>query len=296
VGLICRLEPVTETPARPRGAPLVVQELKVKILSLPADHEYQGTALSFVGLAPQAGCASTNRRIGAKGPGVNEALVLAPTAEPTVFLAPDGSRHRAPSGWECLPPGDAGLTRRVKALGPSWAIIEKRGRKAFSKGLWAPRENIEAARQALSALRSTEAYAKKRAGAAARRAHEQASYVLSFEVEVFGFLRFAPRFSSLARLLSRKVTEHATPVGSGTVARTQRIPLERRAESAVIAWMRHQTTAYDSMQIRRVKGERRQVRRELATISRAILDLHRRDAAHPPTACPLCSALNPSSG
>jgi hypothetical protein len=58
VGLICRLEPVTETSARPRGAsypePLVVQELKVKILSLPADHEYQVTALSFVGLAPQS--------------------------------------------------------------------------------------------------------------------------------------------------------------------------------------------------------------------------------------------------
>jgi hypothetical protein len=61
----------------------------------------------------------------------------------------------------------------------------------------------------------------------------------------------------------------------------------------VIAWMRHQTTAYDSMRIARVQGERREVRRELATISRAVLDLHRRDAAHAPAACPLCSALNP---
>jgi hypothetical protein len=224
---------------------------------------------------------------------VNEALVLAPTTEPTVFLAPDGSKHRAPSGWACLPPGDAGLTKRVKALGPSWAIIERRGRKAFSKGLWAPRENIEAARQALGALRSTEAYAKKRVGATARRVRKQATYVMSFEVEVLGFLRFAPRFAALARSLSRKVTEHATPVGSGTVARTERIPIERRAESAVIAWMRHRTTAYDSMQIARVQGERREVRRELATISRAVLDLHRRDVAHAPAACPLCSALNP---
>lgn len=224
---------------------------------------------------------------------MNEALVLAPTAEPTVFLAPDGTKHRVPSGWGCLAPGDAGLTRRVKALGPSWTIIENRGRKAFSKGLWAPRENIEAARQAMEALRSTEAYAKKRAGATARRAQKQAGYVVSFEVEVLGFLRFAPRFASLARSLSRKVTEHATPVGSGTVARTERIPIERRAESAVIAWMRHQTTAYDSMKIARIQGERREVRRELATISRAVLDLHRRDAAHAPAACPLCSALDP---
>lgn len=224
---------------------------------------------------------------------MNEALVLAPTPEPTVFLAVDGTKHRAPPGWACLPPGDAGLTRRVKALGPSWAIIEKRGRKAFSKGLWAPRENIEAARLALEAERSTEAYAKKRAGAAVRREHKQASYVVSFEVEVLSFLRFAPRFEALAKNLSRKVTEHATPVGSGTVARTERIPIERRAESAVIAWMRHQTTAYDSMKIARIKGERREVRRELATISRAVLDLHRRDVAHAPAACPLCSALSP---
>jgi hypothetical protein len=220
-----------------------------------------------------------------------EALVLAPTSDPSVFLAPDGTKRRAPLGWGCLPPGDAGLTRRVKALGASWSIIEKRGRKAFSKGLWAPRENIEAARAALEAERSTPAYAKKRATATARREHEQASYVVSFEVELLSFLRFAPRFTALARLLARKVTAHATPVGSGTVARTKRIPIERRAESAVIAWMRHQTTAYDQMKIARVKGERREVRRELAQISRAVLELHRRDVGHAAAACPLCSAL-----
>jgi len=220
------------------------------------------------------------------------ALVLAPTADPQVFLAPDGSKLRAPVGWACLPAGDAGLTRRVKALGPSWAIIEKRGRKAFSKGLWAPRENIEAAKAALGQERSTPAYAKKRAAATARRGHEQASYVVSFEVQVLQFLRFAPRFEALGRTIARLVTAHATPVGSGTVARTERIPLERRAESAVIAWLRHQTTAYDRMSIPRIAGKRREVRRELATISRAILDLHRRDAAHASTACPLCQAIS----
>ena len=218
-------------------------------------------------------------------------LVLAPTADPRVFLGPDGTRHTPPAGWECLPPGDAGLTRRVKSLGPSWAIIEKRGRKAFSKGLWAPREHIQNAKLALEAERSTPAYAKKRAAAGARREHEQAAYVMSFEVEVLGFLRFAARFEPLARSVARLVTEHATPVGSGTVARTERISLDRRAESAVIAWMRHQTTAYDRMAIPRVAGKRREVRRELATISRAILDLHRRDAPHAAAACPLCTAV-----
>lgn len=221
----------------------------------------------------------------------NVSLVFAPTSDLRVFLAADGTKHSAPAGWACLPPGDAGLTRRVKSLGPSWAIIEKKGRKAFSKGLWAPRENIEAAKLALEQERSTPAYAKKRAAAGARREHEQAVYVVSFETEVLQFLRFAARFEAMGRTIARLVTAHATPVGSGTVARTERIPIERRAESAVIAWMRHQTTAYDSMSIPRVAGKRREVRRELATISRAILDLHRRDAAHAASACPLCKAV-----
>jgi hypothetical protein len=181
----------------------------------------------------------------------------------------------------------------VKQLGPSWAVIEKRGRKAFSKGLWAPRENIEQARAALQVERATPAYANKRAAASARRDREQAAYVVSFETEVLTFLRFSPRFEALARRLARLVTEHATPVGSGTVARTERIGIERRAESAVIAWLRHQTTAYDRMKIERVAGRRREVRRELATVSRAVLDLHRRDVGHAAAACPLCTALAP---
>lgn len=221
-------------------------------------------------------------------------LIFAPTTDPRVFLAPDGTRHAVPQGWACLPPGDAGLTRRVKSLGPSWAILEKRGRKAFSKGLWAPSENIASAKSALEAERSTPAYAKKRAAASARRDHEQAAYVVSFEVEVLQFLRFAPSFEALARNIARRVTAHATPVGSGTVARTERIPIERRAESAVIAWMRHETTAYDRMAIPRIAGKRREVRRELATVSRAILDLHRRDVSHAVAACPLCAAVRGS--
>lgn len=219
-------------------------------------------------------------------------VVLSPTANPNRFLAPDGSERVPPAGWVCLPPGDAGLTRRVKQAGPSWSVIEKRGRKAFSKGLWAPSEHIEAAKLALVKERSTPQYAKKQASTAARRKQHQAAYVVSFEVEVLRFLRFVPRFESLAREIARRVTEHATPVGSGTVARTERIPVERRAESAVIAWMRHQTTAYDRMAIQRLKGERREVRRELATLSRAVLDLHRRDAVHATAVCPLCAAVS----
>lgn len=220
-----------------------------------------------------------------------ESLTLAPTADPRVFLEPNGQRRSPPAGWDCLPPGDAGLTRRVKAAGPSWVVIEKRGRKSFSRGLWAPRENIEAVRAALDAERSTEAYANKRRSDVARRERAQASYVVSFEQEVHSFLRFSSRWAALAGNVARLVAAHATPVGSGTVARTQRISIDERAEAAVIAWMRHQTTGYDDMKIERVAGRRREVRRELAQLSRAVLDLHRGDVPHAPHACPLCTAV-----
>lgn len=220
-----------------------------------------------------------------------ESLVLAPTSDPNVFLALDGRRLTPPAGWVRLPPGDAAVTRRVKLAGPSWAVLEKRGRKAFSKGLWAPRENVESVRAAVEAERSTDGYAKKRRSDVARRERAQAEYVVAFEQEVLAFLRFSREWSELGRVLARKVAAHATPVGSGTVARTKRIPVARRAEAAVIAWMRHQTTAYDDRAIPRVKGARREVRRELAGLSRAVLDRHRRDVPHGVAACPLCAAI-----
>jgi hypothetical protein len=220
-----------------------------------------------------------------------ESLTLAPTPDPRRFRAPDGSLLSPPDGWACLPPGDVGLTRRVKAAGPSWVVIEKRGRKAFSRGLWAPAGHIEAARVALAAERDTDAYRNRRAADARRRADAQAAYVGAFATEVMAFLDFSPRWAAHARTLTERVTAHATPVGSGTVARTERIPVERRAEAAVVAWLRHQTTAYERMKIPRLKGMRRQVRRELAGISRALLDRHRQDEPHATGACPLCAAL-----
>ncbi|HUR52915.1 MAG TPA: DUF2293 domain-containing protein, partial [Gemmataceae bacterium] len=74
------------------------------------------------------------------------------------------------------------------------------------------------------------------------------------------------------------------------VARTERIPVGERAEAAVIAWMRHQTTAYDAMRIERVKGRRREVRRMLARRSVQLLERYRRGEPAD-EACPLARAL-----
>ncbi len=90
-----------------------------------------------------------------------------------------------------------------------------------------------------------------------------------------GFLAFAPAYTVLAGKLADTVTLHATPVGSGTVARTERIPIHGRAEAAVITWMRDQTTAYDQMTIPRIKGKRRETRRLLAEASGKLLEAYR---------------------
>jgi len=87
--------------------------------------------------------------------------------------------------------------------------------------------------------------------------------------------------SELALNYARAVAEHATSVGSGTVARTKRIPIERRAEDAVVAWMQHQTTGYDSMKSARSKGKHREVRRMLAQRCKELLGV-----------CPLANALD----
>ena len=108
------------------------------------------------------------------------------------------------------------------------------------------------------------------------------------------FFRFLTSLRLIATLqpgLRRRWAKHATPIGSGTVARTQRIPIERRAESAVIAWLRHQTTAYDDMKIARVKGKRREVRRMLAEQSRRLLTKYRAGDAIAPQGCLLRRAL-----
>jgi hypothetical protein len=169
-------------------------------------------------------------------------------------------------------------------------VQEKKGRKVFSRGVWAPAATIDRIRAQLEAERSTDAYAKRKAADTRRRDKAQAEYVEDFAGAVLLFLAFHPTHADLASKLAKAVTDHATPVGSGTVARTSRIPIEKRAEAAVIAWMRHQTTSYDGMVIPRTKGTRREVRRLLARRSHELLDGYRRGNPTP-NGCPLQKAL-----
>ena len=215
--------------------------------------------------------------------------IFEPGPAPNSVQSTSGDVLTAPDGWILLPPGDAALTRRVKAAGDHWVVQEKIGRRVFSRGIWAAAATIEKIRAELEAERSTEGYVKRKQLDARRREKAQAEYVEDFLGAVMQFLAFHPKHAEIADRLARAVTEHATPVGSGTVARTQRIPIELRAEAAVIAWMRHQTTAYDSIAIPRIKGKRREVRRMLAKHSHELLRRYR--SGETIDECPLREAL-----
>lgn len=221
----------------------------------------------------------------------DQTRIVSPGPDEHSVRTASGEILRPPADWTLVPPGDAALTRRLRAAGPTWWVQEKQGRKVFSRGLWARESTVKAIRAQLDVERAAPSYARRRQADAQRRQQEQADYVQEFRESVLQFLAFDGRHAELAQRLAHVVTEHATPVGSGTVARTERIPVEQRAEAAVIAWMRHSTTAYDQMTIPRVKGKRREVRRMLAARSHALLDAYRRGHGVDPAQCPLQRAL-----
>ena len=206
------------------------------------------------------------------------------------LLDENGQPVTPPEGWAFLPAGDAGVTRKVSSAGVFWRVQVKMGRRIISKGLWAPKDTIELAALQMQSTRQTELYQKKVEAAKRRREKIQTEYVDDFCNQVERFLNFHPIYKEMGAKMAKLVSLHATPVGSGTVARTATISIEERASRAVIAWMRHQTTAYDQMPIARVKGERRRVRRMLAQRSVELLESYRKGEPIK-IDCPLHAAL-----
>lgn len=187
-----------------------------------------------------------------------------------------GLPEKPPKDWAFLPAGDAAVTRKASAKGDFWRVQVKKGRRTQSLGIWAPAAHIEEARKAVDTMRAAPDYEKKKASAAKSRDKKQAAYKVEFEQAVRQHLNFHSKHKALEIKMAKLVTEHAIPIGSGTVARTAMIPIEEKAGKAVIAWMRHKTTNYDNMKIARVKGERRAVRRKLAQESVKVLNAYRR--------------------
>jgi len=71
----------------------------------------------FVPLFPMQGCSHDH---------------LHPRPHPQHCMYDRGESPYCHGGWVLLPPGDAALTRRVKAAGDHWVVAEKKGRKVFA--------------------------------------------------------------------------------------------------------------------------------------------------------------------
>src|SRR4051812_2382653 len=96
--------------------------------------------------------------------------IVSPGPDARTVRTERGEVLRVPEEWELLPPGDPALTRRVKAAGPTWLVQERKGRKLFSRGLWASRGVIEPIRAALAEERAKPQYSRKLQAAAQKRA------------------------------------------------------------------------------------------------------------------------------
>src|SRR5262245_44012218 len=144
------------------------------------------------------------------------AKTYAPGSTQNSVRTADGRVLTVPEGWTLLSPGDAALTRRVKAAGDHWVVAEKKGRKVFSRGIWAATESIERIRADLETERSSKGFARKKAASARRRENAQSEYVEDFREAVISFLAFHRNHAALAGRLAKAVTDYATPVGSGT--------------------------------------------------------------------------------
>ena len=145
----------------------------------------------------------------------------------------DGRFVDLPADWEFVPSGDPALTRRLKATAPDyWVVKRKVGNKEFGVGICVPKGLVDGLVEQLKAERETPEYQRKLEAGRRRREKEQEEYEEDFEKAVLEFLGFHERYAELATRLAKAITEFTTPVGSGTVARTQRIPIEQRARAA----------------------------------------------------------------
>ncbi len=174
----------------------------------------------------------------------NEILwVYPPRAESEKWWCRQYGSVEIPKGWESLPPGDAFVTRQVKLMGPHW--VAKKPAKGYTRtlGIWAPKENIEAARKL--AEETTAQREAKRVVSRKQRERQEAKYRERFAEAVYEYLSFSARHEKLARDIAKSVAERATEVGSERVGRTSKLTLEEKATLAARAHIRHNYTKYD---------------------------------------------------
>ncbi len=128
----------------------------------------------------------------------HQSLEVRPSKNSREVITAEGKILKVPDDWDLLMPGDAALSRRIKKDGPTWTMFEMKGRKKFSRGIWAPAARIDALEAELKIEREDPAYQKKLDAGRSRRAKEQVVYAADFEAAVLEFLAFQSAHLELA--------------------------------------------------------------------------------------------------
>ncbi|MCL4553069.1 MAG: DUF2293 domain-containing protein [Candidatus Marsarchaeota archaeon] len=159
------------------------------------------------------------------------------------YWAPVHGEVSIPKNWELLKTGDAGLTRAVRKVGPYWEVVEKA--RQFTKviGTLAPAQLIEKVRTERAAC--AEELETKRAASAKSRKRKELLKSGKLRAEIIKYLEFRSEFEKEAQEIAESVVSWTTPVGSGTVGRSQSLSPAEIAERAVRAHLRHEMTNYD---------------------------------------------------
>ncbi len=154
-----------------------------------------------------------------------------------------------PLGVGAARAGDA-LDAARQSGGRAFGLSKKRRAAGSSPRCLAPVAVIERLRTELASETRHWQFAKRQASAAARRETAHAEYVEDFTDAVRTCLAFHPRHAELAeRLASRGRRARDTSGQRAPLPGRKRIPIEQRAEAALIAWLRHQrrvTTRWSS--------------------------------------------------
>lgn len=137
-----------------------------------------------------------------------ETLDVSPSPKLRHVVNAKGETIKVPDTWALLEPGDAALSRRIKKDGPTWTMKEKKGRRLFSKGIWAPADRIAALRAELEQERLDPSYQKKLDAGRARREKEQVAYAADFGSSVRDYLSFAPAYAALAVEMAKQIADH----------------------------------------------------------------------------------------
>ena len=155
------------------------------------------------------------------------------------YWNPERGNLSLPVGWVFDPPGDVFVTREVKK-GTYRVLLKRRKGYTATLGVFCPEANLAGAEKRWDETAEYRAWQRAIGQSLRERAEER--YRAELEEAIIDLLGFRLQHAAMAREIARGAVAQATPVGSGRVGRTRRLPLSQRAEFAARTFICHRHT------------------------------------------------------